>query len=208
MPAGDLTVSPSQLVGAQLQSVEFAASSPMMVHVPYLVLDRGTGLFTNGTIIHFGGSGSQTIEMIAPPNIQSAFFLLGGDGAFPNDGDWPIRSSNQSWQEWFDSEEFLDEPYSWVEHPVLRENRSGFSPEEGSLHGTGIIDGLSAYEWLEAFADPDSGYNERWGPFTLNDPTYMRAVEYMQGYLQGIGFDAQVHRYWISDFSYAVNVCG
>ena len=148
VPAGDLTVSPSQLVGAQLQSVEFAASSPMVVHVPYLVLDRETGLFTNGTNIHFGGSGSQTIEMIAPPNIQSAFFLLAGGGAFPNDGDWPIRSSNQSWQEWFDSEEFLDEPYYWVEHPVLPENRSGFSPEEGSLYGTVIIDGLSAYEWL------------------------------------------------------------
>ena len=30
----------------------------------------------------------------------------------------------------------------------------------------------------------------------------------MQGELQGMGYDAQVHRYWISDFSYAVNVCG
>ena len=208
VPPEDLAVSPSQLVGAQLQYVEFSASSPMNVHVPYLVLDQGTGLFTNGTILHFDSSGSQTIEMIAPPNIRSAFFLIGKGDEFAASESWPIRESNQSWEEWFESEDFQDSPYSWLEHPVLRENRSGFSAEEGSLHGTGLIDGLSAFQWLEAFADPDSGYNERWGPFTLYDATYMRSVNYIEGYLSGMGWDAQIHRYWISDFNYAVNVCG
>ena len=208
VPPEDLAVSPSQLVGAQLQSVEFSASSPMNVHVPYLVLDQGTGLFTNGTILHFDSSGSQTIEMIAPPNIRSAFFLIGKGDEFAASESWPIRESNQSWEEWFESEDFQDSPYSWLEHPVLRENRSGFSADEGSLHGTGLIDGLSAFQWLEAFADPDSGYNERWGPFTLYDATYMRSVNYIEGYLSGMGWDAQIHRYWISDFNYAVNVCG
>ena len=208
VPPEDLAVSPSQLVGAQLQSVEFSASSPMNVHVPYLVLDQGTGLFTNGTILHFDSSGSQTIEMIAPPNIRSAFFLIGKGDEFAASESWPIRESNQSWEEWFESEDFQDSPYSWLEHPVLRETRSGFSADEGSLHGTGLIDGLSAFQWLEAFADPDSGYNERWGPFTLYDATYMRSVNYIEGYLSGMGWDAQIHRYWISDFNYAVNVCG
>ena len=208
VPPEDLAVSPSQLVGAQLQSVEFSASSPMNVHVPYLVLDQGTGLFTNGTILHFDSSGSQTIEMIAPPNIRSAFFLLGKGDEFAAFESWPIRESNESWEEWFESEDFQDSPYSWLEHPVLRENRSGFSADEGSHHGTGLIDGLSAFQWLEAFADPDSGYNERWGPFTLYDATYMRSVNYIEGYLSGMGWDAQIHRYWISDFNYAVNVCG
>ncbi len=208
VPPEDLAVSPSQLVGAQLQSVEFSASSPMNVHVPYLVLDQGTGLFTNGTILHFDSSGSQTIEMIAPPNIRSAFFLIGKGDEFAASESWPIRESNQSWEEWFESEDFQDSPYSWLEHPVLRENRSGFSADEGSHHGTGLIDGLSAFQWLEAFADPDSGYNERWGPFTLYDATYMRSVNYIEGYLSGMGWDAQIHRYWISDFNYAVNVCG
>ena len=208
VPPEDLAVSPSQLVGAQLQYVEFSASSPMNVHVPYLVLDQGTGLFTNGTILHFDSSGSQTIEMIAPPNIRSAFFLIGKGDEFAASESWPIRESNQSWEEWFESEDFQDSPYSWLEHPVLRENRSGFSADEGSHHGTGLIDGLSAFQWLEAFADPDSGYNERWGPFTLYDATYMRSVNYIEGYLSGMGWDAQIHRYWISDFNYAVNVCG
>jgi len=208
VPPGELGVSPSPLVGAALQSVQFTASSPMSVHVPYLVKDDESGFFTNGTTLRFDSPGSRTIEMIAPPNTGSAFFLLGKPGFFEESGLGVLRSSNQSWLDLFESDGFLESPYSWVEHPVSRENMSGLSEEEGALHSTGIIDGLSAFEWLEIFADPDSGYNDRWGPFTIYDPPYMRAVDYVQGYLQGMGWDSQIHRYWVSDLSYAVNVCG
>ena len=201
VPPEDLQINPSPLVGAVLQEVEFMASSPMSVHVPYLVREAGSEFFTNGTTLDFAAPGILTIEMIAPSNIGSAFFLLGKEGAFHGSEMPFVRDSNQSWSELFGSEGFLQGPYSWVEHPVARENRSGFSVEEGSMHGSGLIDGLSAFEWLEAFADPDSGYNERWGPFTLNDPNYMRAAEYVEGYLSGMGWDAEIHRYWISDFS-------
>ncbi|MBP51296.1 MAG: M20/M25/M40 family metallo-hydrolase [Candidatus Thalassarchaeaceae archaeon] len=204
IPAEDLEVSPGTLVGAQLQEVEIIASRSMSVHIPYLIIDTASGFVVNGTTLHFSGSGVQSVEMIAPSNIDSAYFLLGQEGRI----EWPLRETNQSWEEWFYSPEFNDSPYTHVQVPVARENRSGYSPEEGSLHGTGIIDGLNAFVWLEEFADPDSGYNQRWGPFTLNDPTYMRAANFMQGELQGMGYDSQVHRYWISDFSYAVNVCG
>jgi len=187
-----------------LQVVEIIASSSMSVHIPYLVIDPASGFVVNGTILHFSGSGAQSIEMIAPSNIDSAYFLLGQEGRI----EWPLRETNQSWGEWFDSPEFNDSPYTHVQVPVIRENRSGYSPEEGSLHGTGIIDGLSVFEWMQVFADPDSGYNERWGPFTINDIQYERAVDFVEGEINAIGFDAQVHRYWISDFSYAVNVCG
>ena len=51
--AGDLTVSPEVLVGAQFQLVEFSASSPMSVHVPYLVLDQESGYVVNGTTLYF-----------------------------------------------------------------------------------------------------------------------------------------------------------
>ena len=209
IPPSDLEISPSPLVGASLQPVSFSASSPMNVHVPYLVKDDETGYFTNGTTLRFESPRTITIEMIAPSNIRSAFFLIGPPGVvFPNGNLIPVRESNESWTEFFESDEFLSGPYSWVEHPVIRENRSGFTLEEGALHGTGLLDGLSAFEWLELFADPDAGYNDRWGPFTLYDPTYMRAVDYIQGYMAGMGWDAQVHRYWVSDFNYAVNVCG
>ena len=198
----DLTINPSPLVGAILQEVEFSASSPMNVHIPYLVRDEVTGLFSNGTTLRFDTPGSQVIEIIAPPNIESAYFIIG------NSDNIPIRPSNQSWPEYFQSDQFSKHSNSWIEHPVLRDNRSGFSIEEGSMHGTGIIDGLTVFEWLEIFTDPDSGYNERWGPFTLNDPQYMRAAEYIQEYLENMGWDSQIHRYWISNFNYAVNVCG
>jgi len=204
IPSEDLDVSPGTLVGAQLQAVEIIASSSMSVHIPYLIIDTASGFVVNGTTLHFSGSGVQSVEMIAPSNIDSAYFLLGKEGRT----EWPLRDTNQSWVEWFDSSEFHDSPYTHVQVPVVRENRSGYSPEEGSLHGTGIIDGLSVFEWMQVFADPDSGYNERWGPFTFNDIQYERAVDYVEGEINAIGFDAQVHRYWISDFSYAVNVCG
>jgi len=204
IPSEDLEVSPGTLVGAQLQAVEIIASSSMSVHIPYLIIDTASGFVVNGTTLHFSGSGVQSVEMIAPSNIDSAYFLLGKEGRT----EWPLRDTNQSWVEWFDSSEFHDSPYTHVQVPVVRENRSGYSPEEGSLHGTGIIDGLSVFEWMQVFADPDSGYNERWGPFTFNDIQYERAVDYVEGEINAIGFDAQVHRYWISDFSYAVNVCG
>lgn len=187
-----------------MQAVEIIASSSMSVHIPYLIIDTASGFVVNGTTLHFSGSGVQSVEMIAPSNIDSAYFLLGKEGRT----EWPLRDTNQSWVEWFDSSEFHDSPYTHVQVPVVRENRSGYSPEEGSLHGTGIIDGLSVFEWMQVFADPDSGYNERWGPFTFNDIQYERAVDYVEGEINAIGFDAQVHRYWISDFSYAVNVCG
>ncbi|MAK95494.1 MAG: hypothetical protein CL994_04030, partial [Euryarchaeota archaeon] len=51
VPPEDLQVSPSPLVGATLQDVEFIASSPMSVHVPYLVRQDGADFFTNGTTL-------------------------------------------------------------------------------------------------------------------------------------------------------------
>ena len=200
----NLTISPDTLLGAQFQTVEFSASSAMSVHVPYLVLDPDSGYVVNGTTLKFAESGTTSIEFLAPSNANSTYFLLGALGR----EEWPLRATNQSWHEWFHSGEFEQSPYTFVEHSVLRENDSAYTIEDGALHSTGLIDGRNVFEWLELFADPDSGYNQRWGPFTLNDPTYMRAANFMQSELQGMGYDAQVHRYWISDFSYAVNVCG
>ena len=200
----NLTITPDILAGANFQTVEFSTSSSMSVHVPYLVLDPDSGYVVNGTTLNFDGSGTASIEMLAPSNTNSTYFLLGALGR----EEWPLRATNQSWHEWFHSSEFEQSPYTFVEHSVLRENDSAYTIGDGALHSTGLIDGRNVFEWLELFADPDSGYNQRWGPFTLNDPTYMRAANFMQSELQGMGYDAQVHRYWLSDLSYAVNVCG
>ena len=200
----DLTISPEVLIGAHFQTVEVTTSSSMSVHVPYLVMDEESGYIVNGTTLDFDGAGTASVEMLAPSNLNSTHFLLGELGR----DTWPLRATNQSWTEWFSSSEFEQSPYAYIEHPVARENDSAYTVEDGALHSTGIIDGLNVFEWLELFADPDSGYNDRWGPFTLHDPVYMRAANFMQSELQVMGYDTQIHRYWISDFSYAVNVCG
>ena len=199
-----ISISPEVLLGAQFQTVNFTTSSSMSIHVPYLVLDEDSGYVVNGTTLDFASSGTKSIEMLAPSNLNMSYFLLGEYGR----EEWPMRATNQSWGEWFGSTDFEHTQYTYIEHSVLRVNDSTYTIEEGARHSTGIIDGRNVFEWLEVFADPQTGYNDRWGPFTLNDPTYMRAANFMQGELQGMGYDSQVHRYWISDFSYAVNVCG
>ena len=39
---------------------------------------------------------------------------------------------------------------------------------------------MSVFEWMEDFTNPTTGYNDRWGPFTLNDVPYERAVDYIE----------------------------
>ncbi len=200
----DVEVSPNLLLGAQFQTLQFTALSPMSIHIPYLVMDSISQYVVNGTTIDFEEPGVISIDMLTPSNTNSTYFLLGELGR----EDWPLRDTNQSWSEWFLSSKFEQNSYTFIQLPVERLTDESYTIENGALHSTGIIDGLNAYEWLELFADPDSGYNDRWGPFTIYDAVYMRAVDFMADELLEMGYDTQVHRYWISDFSYAVNVCG
>ena len=156
--ASDLQIEPEILSGAQFQFVEFTAKRAMSVHIPYFVIDGDTGLVTNGTTLQFNAKGSQTLQMLAPSNLPSAHFLIGDVGQ----ESWDLRATNQSWGEWFNSSEY-GSAYEYLEHPVYRNPQSGVSPDEGANHSTGLIDGHSVYEWLEAFTDSESGYNERLG---------------------------------------------
>jgi hypothetical protein len=199
----DLHIEPEFLIGAQFELVEFTANRAMSIHVPYFIIDEESGLVTNGTTLDFKTKGSKSIVMLTPSNLPSVYFLLGEFGR----DKWQLRATNQSWSEWFMSSKF-DLEYDYLEHPVIRESKSGISFEEGSNHSGGIIDGHSVYEWLEDFTDPQSGFNERWGPFTLRDPAYERSVNYLRGEMNSVGLDAQVHRYEFSSSPFAVNVCG
>ena len=147
----DLTIFPEVLIGAQFQTVEITASSPMSVHVPYLVMDEESGYIVNGTTLDFDGAGTASVELLAPSNLNSTHFLLGELGR----DTWPLRATNQSWMEWFSSNEFEQSPYTYIEHPVARENDSAYTVEDGALHSTGIIDGLNVFECLELNPDHD-----------------------------------------------------
>ena len=201
--ASDLEILPEVLSGAQFQYVEFTAKMAMSVHIPYFVLDAESGYVTNNTTLHFDGKGTQSIQMLAPSNLEFAHFLVGEE----NQESWSMRATNQSWDEWFNSSEF-DSAYSYVKQPVFRNPRSGISPGEGATHSTGLVDGYSVYEWMEMFTDSNSGYNERWGPLVWRDPAYERAAGFLRSQLGSMGFDAQIHRYEASSSPFAVNVCG
>ena len=142
----ELNISPAVLIGAQFQTVEITVSSPMSVHIPYLVMDEQSGYVVNGTTLYFDGAGTASVEMLAPSNLNSTHFLLGKLGR----DTWPLRATNQSWNEWFSSSEFEQSPYTYIEHPVTRENDSAYTVEDGALHSTGLIDGLNVFEWLES----------------------------------------------------------
>ena len=136
--ASDLQIVPEILTGAQFQFVEFTAKRSMSVHVPYFVMDGETGLVANGTTLQFNAKGSQTLQMLSPSNLPSAYFMIGDVGQ----ESWNLRATNQSWAEWFNSSEY-GSTYEYLEHPVYRNPQSGVSPDEGANHSTGLVDGYS-----------------------------------------------------------------
>ncbi len=202
--AGDLKVSPDVLLGARFQTVDITANRAMSVHIPYFVIDTDSGYVTNSTTLNFTKSGSQTIQMLAPSNLGSAHFLIGELGQ----QEWPLRASNQSWGEWFNSSEYSSSPYAFLEQPVARPPLSGLSAENGANHSTGLVDGYSIFEWMQMFTNGNSGYNERWGPFVPFDPVYDRAMNYLRNEFNSMGMDGQIHRYALSSTPGAANVCG
>ena len=70
----NLTISPEILIGAQFQTVDITTSSPMSVHIPYLVKDEESGYVTNGTTLDFYGAGTVSLELLAPSNINTTHF--------------------------------------------------------------------------------------------------------------------------------------
>ena len=200
----DLSVEPSILVGAEFQYVEITAKRVMSVHIPYFVVDDSTGYVTNSTTLDFTKEGTQSVMMLAPSNVNSAYLLLGDVGQ----EEWPLRTTNQSWVEWFNSSEFEQDPYLYLELPVNRTTLSGLEPSEGANHSAGLINGYNIYTWMEMFTNPNTGFNERWGPFLPYDPVYGRALNNLRNAFDSMGLDGEIHRYTTSSTPAAVNVCG
>ena len=228
----EISFSVGYLVGGEFQSIRIVSSDRMSVLVPYLLVNPETGYVQNGTVLNFNsGFESQTVEILGPPGAVECIFLMSEFGR----EEWPVRKTNESWREWVDRDGHLQGldgnigarlqstnstypslqrsnvttgPVEYAFLDVLRPIRDGSTIEEGALHGTGIIDGLTVFEFMEVFADPDGNYNELWGPFVPFDQNYEPALQFMSGKLSSYGYDAQIHRYLTSSSPYAVNVCG
>ena len=194
----DVVITPEILIGAIFQEVEFTATRDLSIHIPYFIIDD-SGLVSNSTTLDLKAQDSQIVEMLAPTNIEHAYFLIGEHG----ERNWESRASNQSWEEAFNTSAQL-----FAAQHVSRPSESGISAEEGANHSTGLVNGFAVLEWMEMYTDGNSGYNERWGPFIPMDPVYERALGFLSGEFNSMGMDAQIHRYPFSSTPAAVNVCG
>ena len=233
--AASISMAPGELIGGIFQPVEFTASQPLSLLVPYPVRDSVSGLVQNGTVLDFAAAwDSQQVEILAPPGHTEATFLVAERGRDA----WPLRATNESWREWMDRGGPAEGITSGIgamrvagdgelpalvaarlnatgvealQLPVSRPMRDGITIEQGGNHSTGLVDGYSVYEWLELVTDEQNGYNERWGPFVLppaRDPAYERALTFLESEFDAMGLDGQIHRYELSSSPYAVNVCG
>ena len=227
-----LNISPSVLTAADFQMVDFTAEKPMSVFVPYLVVNPISGYIQNGTVLDFSSNwDSISIDILVPPNNEKAIFLVGELGR----NNWPLRATNESWDEWIlrgatnqgsnnsnaairysDNSTFLSTrpqqmntiDVGYVEVPVSRPFRDDLTVEQGTKHSVGLVDGYSVLEEMIKITDEDTGYNDRWGPFSPNDPAYEDALSYIASKFMSYGLDAEIHRYRDSSSPYAVNVCG
>ena len=227
-----LDFSVDYLVGGEFQNLRIVGSDRMSVLVPYLIFNPDTGYFQNGTILDFNNAyASYTIQILVPPSSEECIFLMAEYGR----EDWPVRKTNESWREWVERDGHLlglennigakikstNSTFSSVQRSnvttgaveyqfldVLRPVREGVSVEEGSLHGAGIVDGLTVFEMMEVIA-VDGDFNDLWGPFTEPpQPDYTNALNYLGGKLASYGYDAQIHNYRTSSSPRAENVCG
>ena len=189
--AASISMAPGALVGGIFQPVEFTASQPLSLLVPYPVRASVSGLVQNGTVLDFAAAwDSQQVEILAPPGHTEATFLVAERGRDA----WPLRATNESWSEWMDrggpaegltssigamrvtgdgelpalvAAKLNATGVEALQLPVSRPMRDGSTIEQGGNHSTGLVDGYSVYEWLEFVTDEQKGYNERWGPFVL-----------------------------------------
>ena len=94
--ASSLDVLPGVLQAGVFQPVELSAKGAMSVYIPYLVIDPETGFVQNSTVVDLSSGSSTTIEMLAPPRIDTILLLVGEKGR----ENWPVREVNESWMTW------------------------------------------------------------------------------------------------------------
>ncbi|MCS5538213.1 MAG: M20/M25/M40 family metallo-hydrolase [Candidatus Poseidoniaceae archaeon] len=241
--ADSITVMPSSFTGGILQVVSIQAKEDVSVFVPYLFKQSDSGLFQNGTIVDIDSGEVVELEILIPPRTALAVFLVGESGRDV----FPLRKANESWGEWYDrgGHEKPDQGsvvkmlpeyeggMPWLEHQnssgsaaevkgigVHRPMASGVDTEDGGGHGTGLVNGLETWNWLNRITDPTpsplspdgmQGYHDRWAG--QGNIAYEEAALFIRDELESYGLDVRIHRYSFTDTNGATNpeaynVCG
>ena len=224
--ASSLSVSPEVLEAGVFQQVELSANAAMSVYVPYLVIDPATGFVQNSTVIDLTKGSSATLEMLAPPRVESVMLMVGNKGR----EHWPARDASESWMSWVmrggdagekgngvmrvahDENSTMDA----VNHSSERGGRvsvkivDSVRPQttgldQGGAHSSGLLHGRIVYDRLHEITDPGlaldidgrSGYWDRWAG--QGNPACEDAAQYLISELGSFGLEVMTHRFEFTD---------
>lgn len=241
--SSSVELTPTTLIGGVLQVVSFSSSEDVSVLVPYLFKQSDTGLFQNGTIINIENGDSIELEILVPPRTDTLYLLVGKYGR----DNFPLRMANESWTDWYlrgghenpqntsitaGMPEF-EGGHAWLLHvnesgssvdvkrvKILRPMASGISVADGGGHGTGLVSGLTTWNWLNRITDstfsptsPDGaeGYLDRWAG--QGNLAYEDAGRFIRDELTSYDLDVKINRYSFTDINgqtnpEAYNICG
>ena len=224
--ASSLSVSPEVLEAGVFQQVELSANAAMSVYVPYLVIDPVTGYVQNSTVIDLSSGSSVTLELLAPPRVDSVLLMVGERGR----EHWPARDASESWMSWLvrggdagkdgngvmrvahDENSTLDTVNHSSERggrvstktvDSLRPQTTGL--DQGGAHSSGLLHGRIVYDRLHEITDPSlaldvdgrSGYWDRWAG--QGNPAYEDAAQYLISELDSFGLEVMTHRFEFTD---------
>ncbi len=224
--ASSLSVNPEVLEAGVFQQVELSAKAAMSVYVPYLVIDPATGYVQNSTVIDLSSGSSVTLELLAPPRIDSVLLMVGVRGR----EHWPARDASESWMSWLmrggdagkdgngvmrvahDENSTLDTVNHSSEQGgrVSTKTVDSLRPEtigldQGGAHSSGLLHGRIVYDRLHEITDPSlaldvdgrSGYWDRWAG--QGNPAYEDAAQYLISELDSFGLEVMTHRFEFTD---------
>tara|TARA_B100001013_G_scaffold133964_1_gene78562 strand:+ start:703 stop:2427 length:1725 start_codon:yes stop_codon:yes gene_type:complete len=226
--AADLDVGASTLVGGVFQYVDLRADVDLAVYVPYLLQSPESGFIQNSTVVDINGGDSVELLLLAPPRIDSMFFLIGEQGR----EHWPVRAANESWATWVGRGAALSPDGGGIERVVMENttvdavNNSGkdggrvawttlnvvrpmaaaFGEDEGGQHATGLIHGRTVYDRLHAITDPAydlTDIDRRAGYWDRwagqGNAAYEDAAQYLIRELESFGLEVMTHRFEFTD---------
>jgi len=175
LSVNDIVISPETMTAGEFQPLVITAKKDISVFIPNLVIDPLSNYVQNGTVLDMKTGETTQLISLAPPRINSAFVFLAKYGTEI----WPIRNSNESWEQWVNRNGMKEEGmyvsrieptegsslYTLnstkerasssvpVRITVERQISAAYSIDEGGLFSTGFVDGRTVYNNIYRITD-------------------------------------------------------